>query len=289
MVRRTPPRPVAVEEYLPELGSLRREAVRLHPRPGSPSCHESSVGGPLLWPVEEPWPVCDGEPERGVHEPGTPFVPVVQVRREDAPGIPFPPGCDLLQVLWCPFEHGEWCCPLPLVRWRDSAAVTAVREAPPPPADALEDHVPHPCVVHPERVTEYPSWDIPKNLRDVLRDRMEAMERSSGFLFHYHLADAPGIKLGGYPGWTQDPVWPDCPDCGRRMDHLLTVASREYDGESIRTWLPVEDRREVDGRQRASEEASTGAGMMLGDVGGVYIFECRTCPARPTSHWFDCS
>ncbi len=77
------------------------------------------------------------------------------------------------------------------------------------------------------------------------------------------------------------------------MEHLLTVASWEYGGDSWRTWLPAEDRAVVDGeeaprpgRGRPVREA---AGLMLGDAGGVYVFECRSCPGRPVGHWFDCS
>ena len=133
MTRRTPARPVAVEELFPELRPYRREAVRLHPRKGAPSCRDSSVGGPLLWPAEEQWPVCaDAECPGGA---GTPLVPIVQVHQAHAPGIPYPPGRDLLQVLWCPFDHGDDYCPLPQVHWR-SAAVDAVLPTPPPPPDA---------------------------------------------------------------------------------------------------------------------------------------------------------
>lgn len=49
LVRTTPPRPVEVTELFPELAPLARPAIRLHPRPGSPSVKDSSVGGPLLW------------------------------------------------------------------------------------------------------------------------------------------------------------------------------------------------------------------------------------------------
>ncbi|WP_206664047.1 hypothetical protein [Thermomonospora catenispora] len=28
-------------------------ATRLHPRPGTPTVHDGSVGGPLLWPADE--------------------------------------------------------------------------------------------------------------------------------------------------------------------------------------------------------------------------------------------
>lgn len=58
-VRTTPPRPVEVSAVFPELASWARPAIRLHPRPGSPSVRESSVGGPLLWPAVEPWPHCE--------------------------------------------------------------------------------------------------------------------------------------------------------------------------------------------------------------------------------------
>lgn len=219
------------------------------------------------------------------------LVPVVQLRRADAPSAPFPPGRDLLQVLWCPFDHiDDDYCPLPQVHWRDSSSVTDLATTPAAPAGAPDDYVPNPCVVHPEQVTDYPSWDMPPDLDAALADRFAQLERDTGWKYQYHLAEAPGIKLGGYPGWTQDPVWPDCPSCGRRMQHLLTVASIETDAESWRTWGPIEDRKSVDGQESYPDRSvSEAAGLMLGDVGGVYIFECQSCPDRPYSHRFDCS
>ncbi|MFI0790026.1 DUF1963 domain-containing protein [Streptomyces lydicus] len=289
MTRRTPARPVNVEELFPELIPFRREAVRLHPRAGSPSCHDSSVGGPLLWPAAEPWPVCAEEhydPDTASElQAAVPMVPVVQVHQADAPGIPFPEGTDLLQVLWCPYAHGEYCYPLPQVHWRDSRGIGDILSTPAPVEGLPEDWYPNPCVVHPEQVTEYPSNDLSWDLRDALRQRFDELHATTGLHYWYHLADAPGIKLGGYPGWTQEPCWPDCEACGGRMEHLLTVASWEFDGESWRTWLPVEDRTD----SGWTEAADNPAGLCLGDVGGVYIFECRACPDRPIGHWFDCS
>jgi hypothetical protein len=58
MVRTTPPPPLDIAEVFPELGPLARLAVRLHPRAGTPGRDDSSLGGPLLWPAAEPWPVC---------------------------------------------------------------------------------------------------------------------------------------------------------------------------------------------------------------------------------------
>ncbi|XKK39101.1 DUF1963 domain-containing protein [Nocardiopsis sp. ARC36] len=297
VTRRTPPRPVDVEALFPELRPLRREAVRLHPRAGRPSFRDSSVGGPLLWPADEPWPVCDAEHyERNSDTPyegEVCLVPVVQVHRTDAPGLPFPPGCDLLQVLWCPYDHGSPRCPLPQVHWRSTGSVKEVRETPAPHAEASEYYVPDPCAVHPEQVVEYPGLDLPKDLFDMLGARLDRLERETGWHYQYHLAEAPGIKLGGYPGWTQEPVWPECGWCERRMDHLLTVSSWEYDGATWCTWLPVEDRESVGAGEPWSSEraraAQNPAGLMLGDAGGVYVFECRSCPERPVAHWFDCS
>ncbi|MER5631349.1 hypothetical protein [Streptomyces nitrosporeus] len=58
MTRTTPPRPLDVEAAFPALAAHRRTATRLHPRRGSPTMQESSVAGPLLWPADDPWPVC---------------------------------------------------------------------------------------------------------------------------------------------------------------------------------------------------------------------------------------
>ncbi|MFD7642685.1 hypothetical protein ACFV4P_18715 [Kitasatospora sp. NPDC059795] len=60
MARTTPPRRADIAAVFPELAPLGRQAVRLHPRLGAPTVRDSSVGGPLLWPAGEPWPVCEG-------------------------------------------------------------------------------------------------------------------------------------------------------------------------------------------------------------------------------------
>ncbi|MEJ8640403.1 DUF1963 domain-containing protein [Streptomyces sp. MS1.HAVA.3] len=272
MTRHTPPRPLDVEQLFPEVAPLRRQTVRLHPRAGSPSYRDSSVGGPPAWPEGEPWPVC---PEHR----GSPMVPVVQLYAADALGlVPFPAGCDLLQVLWCPRDHdGLWV--LPEVHWRAAAAVGNVREAPPAPVEVRFGRVPKPCVVHPELVTEYPSWDLPDGLWDALEPRIAQVEAETGWDYQYHLSTAPGTKLGGYPGWSQDPEWPDCSGCRTPMHHLLSVQSAEADAASRLTWTPLEDRA----------VPYDDADLMLGDVGGVYLFECRTCPGRPYKDRFDCS
>src|SRR5262245_40812923 len=110
MTRTTPSRPVDVEALFPEVAAYRREATRLHPRQGEPGIRDSSVGGPLLWPAHEPWPHClDAHPKIGFDPQPlgpVPLVPVLQLYAADVPDLPFPPGTDLLQLLWCPYDHG---------------------------------------------------------------------------------------------------------------------------------------------------------------------------------------
>ena len=299
MTRTTPPRPVDLGTLFPELTPFRRTAIRLHPRPGLPRAEESSVGGPLFWPTDEPWPICASASHHNWSEPGTdaaiPLVSVVQIYQRDAHELALAEGSDLLQVLWCPYIVLGCNSPTPRVYWRSAQSVDEIQGCPPPQVAARSTGkaTPKPCVVHPEPVTEYPSWDLPDDLRDLLRGRFKDLDAETGWRYNSHLADAPGIKLGGYPSWTQEPYWPDCQTCGQTMQHLLTVSSWEYDGESWRTWLPVEDRGGATGREssvpREGHAVREAAGIMIGDAGGVYIFQCPTCPDRPVHHHWDCS
>lgn len=302
MVRTTPPRPVDVAALFPELVPYARTAIRLHPRPGNPGPQDSSVGGPLLWPADEAWPTCPGS-EHGAYSPDdgshsttaetVPLVSIVQIHRRDVPQLAFPDGTDLLQVLWCPFLIDECPSPTPRVYWRNTESIgSLLEEVPAQVSIAPQERIPNACVVHPESVVEYPSGDMPRDMRQALRQRMKAMEAETGWLYDHHLADAPGIKLGGYPSWKQEPYWPACETCGARMDHLLTVDSWESDGSS-RTWVPLEDGGGADDSQGSGlferHAINEPAGIMIGDAGGVYIFQCPTCPNRPVGYHGDCS
>ncbi|MER5687545.1 DUF1963 domain-containing protein [Streptomyces sp. NPDC002205] len=295
MARTTPPRPLDVEALFPEVIVHRRDAVRLHPRVGNPSARESSLGGPLLWPRAQPWPRCDDDhPRTALSPPGVesiPLVPVLQLFAADVPELPFPTGMDLLQVLWCPFDHEYGYVPRPEVFWRDSSLIDVEAVAPPRPTGTHNDYLPNPCVLHPERVTDYPNWDLPEGVADALEDRFEQLEEETGWSYWSHLSVSDGIKVGGYPTWTQDPFWPTCPTCNQRMDHLLTINSSEFDGESWRTWLPIEDTPATGTIWDLPYEERTRIqrppGLMLGDMGGIYLFECLRCPDRPFAYHSD--
>ncbi len=301
MSRTTPPRPLDVTALFPEVAPLARSAVRLHPRAGAPTVADSSIGGPLLWPAEEPWPTCldhvggrlrgiapddvrlrrrtlaeawnrpraegaelltpqervvvdRGSAEVRIAQAGpVPLIPVAQLYAADVPSLPRPPGTDLLQVLWCPFDHEDYV-PAARLRWRASAEVTdPLRATPQPELIGTGDYLPEPCLLHPETVTEYPA---PHELPEDLAERIELWEESqysdendeddeagdSGTVdYQYDLSVAPGCKLGGHAPWSfSDPFPMACPECGADVRPLLTLDGAEWDGGSG-SWRPVED------------------------------------------------
>jgi len=252
----------------------------------------------MLWPAGESWPMCDG-PKGGDHfdscpgEAAAPLVPVLQLFAADVPELPFPDGTDLLQVLWCPFDHEPWGSPKPRLWWRRSADVTTVASTPPPDAESAPRHVPAACVLDPERVVEYPVQELPRAVRDEIGDEIERIEEETGWSYDDDLSVASGTKVGGYPGWTQDGVWPEC-DCGAVMHHVVTVASWEFSTGNEKRWIPLEDRvamaewRWDAPADHPAHRVKNPTGLMLGDVGGIYLFVCTVCPDRPSDYVFDC-
>lgn len=295
----TPPRPFDVTAVFPQLAPLARTATRLHPRPGSPSPQDSSIGGPLLWPADEPWPHCDGphvvdgmnealspadvrlerqiraasrgrgltpqerealeriRPPRkfplrvaiAPYEGSIAMLPVAQLYLRDVPDLHTPEGADLLQVLWCPFDHP--IMPKTALFWRSAATVTDILTTPPePPAMQFDGYLPEPCLLNPEQVTEYPDHlELSKELQEQLGNwsvwQAADTEVDSGYasypqeFYDSELAGAPGWKVGGWPRWgATDPAPRLCPACGSDMDALLTIATFEGDDDS--SWLPNE-------------------------------------------------
>ncbi|WP_216894179.1 hypothetical protein [Nocardia alni] len=253
MTRTTPPRPVDFVTVFPELAPLARTAIRLHPRPGRPSMHDSSVGGPLLWPATEPWPYCHTDDHHVAMSPESDgpiaMVPVAQLYVRDVPGLPLPEGSDLLQVLWCPFEHDNDGLPKTVLFWRSAATVTDVLVEPPQPADFAPDLAPEPCLINPEQVIEYPrSAELERELGS--RVAQWTMPQIPGVEFDVEEVDvpydflctAPGWKIGGFVRWgMQDPYPNPCPTCGTPTEPLLTIASEEWDSFDKDYWVPFED------------------------------------------------
>jgi hypothetical protein len=177
------------------------------------------------------------------------MLPVAQLYLRDVPDLHAPEGADLLQVLWCPFDHP--IMPRTALFWRSASTVTGILTAPPePPAMQFDDYLPEPCLLNPEQVTEYPDHlELSKELREQIRTWSEWRTAATDMddyaspeeFYDRELAGAPGWKVGGWPRWTAtDPTPRPCPSCGSGMDALLTIATYEDDGHS--SWFPNEVR-----------------------------------------------
>ncbi|MFF1331206.1 hypothetical protein ACFVYM_22265 [Streptomyces sp. NPDC058298] len=333
MTHTTPPRPMDIEAEFPELSGYRKVCTRLHPRAGTAGRQESSVGGPFLWPQDEPWPTCraphprnrgrrvedvhawrrvlaeawrrdpdvgPSQEERDIlsaleqvhHVPGlsdtapVPLLPVAQLFVRDIPGLVAPPGCDLLQVLWCPFDsHGPQSGPGVLVQWRSSSGIGAALAEPPLP-EVIGDagYVPEPCLLDPEQVVEHEYQEL---LSETLQEQLEAWEaeaeeaaedsyddESEFVTYHHDLSIAPGWKIGGYASWNvTGPSEAKC-SCGESMQLLLKIDSREWDSGTL-SWVPLEDRELIN-----ESEANAPTQVTVGRGGSLNIFSCPADPAH---------
>ncbi|WP_090064522.1 hypothetical protein [Lentzea flaviverrucosa] len=182
-----------------------RPAVLLNPIEGDPTDADSHIGGPVLWPIDEPWPTCDG----AAHDPASgaePFVGAVQLYRRDFPELPFPDGADLLQVFLCTLHHDLPHAHGPDVRlvWRDSTTVFELIEEEPEPSVQEEAYVPTVNVLEPIRFAERES-------------------KVSG-----------GTKIGGWtPWWQSAPIEFECADCGAAQRQTLSLATHEPSGDDV--------------------------------------------------------
>ncbi|MEX0171533.1 hypothetical protein [Streptomyces sp. LMG1-1-1.1] len=237
------PRPSidAIFAVLPELAPHARDAAVLHPERAEPDCWDSSIGGPLLWPIDEPWPACS-IPDEGsaAGVPATAMVPVAQIFRRDAPGPWWPAGIDLLQILWCPHEHWDPPAqqadgsPVVEVRWRRADDVISHLRTPPSPSRYDEDcYLPQTCAITAEHVIDFP---FREELPAGLRPRLEELVRETGDGGDV-ITRVAGWKLGGWPTWhlTQPTIFP-CGDCGTDMTLLFTVASDDETGVVVGRW-----------------------------------------------------
>ncbi|MFP3988306.1 hypothetical protein U9R90_12505 [Streptomyces sp. E11-3] len=304
MPRTIPEPPFELSALIPEFADLARETTLLYPRSGNPGVEQSSMGGPLLWPADEPWPYCD-QPGHWTCGPGSsawekvtpetvPMVPVIQLFARDVPGLSFPPGKDVVQLVWCALLHEQDPAGvvLPRMYWRNEAETVAaglLGDAPAPDEGEYdEDLIPRPCTVCPTPAVEYPQRDLPEGLLQALLPRLEELEERYGF-WYSEVACALQNKVGGYPAWTQSPDWPHCSQ-GHRMEHLFSITGEVAYGR----WLPLDEHRPGTAQPIWDAPAdpeifdAIGPELEIGDAGGLYVFLCRRCPDLPYAHRSDC-
>jgi hypothetical protein len=249
--------PERLEQLVPAFRGLARPAVRINPRyDPNVSPHASSLGGVFLANDAGSWPRC--------REHNTPLAAILQVLKADVPELGFPPDKDVFQLFWCPFDYAQEIA----VRWLATNDVGAPQPHNPDLRRSIEDSVPIPCRLFPERALEHPdALELSEVLeREIMScEELRRLGEKAGFTSEYAPVDAyqrlfrlsDQTKVGGYVDWIQSPEVPQCA-CGARMEHMLTVSS----GDST---------------------------LCVGDLGSVYFFICRQCEAWPVKAVFQCT
>ncbi|WP_371784850.1 hypothetical protein [Streptosporangium subroseum] len=215
------------------------------------------------------------------------MIGVAQFYARDIPEAPFPKDADLLQVLWCPNEHDLYDIwgPAPHLIWRRTNDLVDVLAEPSMPHHATPDsphhapaatlsreaYLPRPCILHPERVTEYPYLE---ELPEQLQTALDEWDDQTGRHYQSLLSIAPGYKIGGRESWHLTDMYElPCNVCGTETQPLLTIASSEWDGDSQPRWQPLEERHLKWGAPEC-EETHEPTMLTLGRYGALTIFLC---------------
>ncbi|MCX5388822.1 hypothetical protein [Streptomyces sp. NBC_00094] len=223
------------------------------------------------------------------YEGSVAMLPVAQLYARDVPDLQTPEGTDLLQVLWCPFDHP--IMPKTALFWRAAATVADILATPPePPAMQFDDYLPEPCLLNPEQVTEYPDHlELSKELQEQLGNWSLWQVADTGVdnayasypqeFYDSELAGAPGWKVGGWPRWgATDPTPRICPTCNSDMDALLTIATFEGDDSS---WLPHEEPADEPPTGFDQFDPRQPTAVQIGSGYDQQLYVCPTAPEHP--------
>lgn len=210
------------------------------------------------------------------------YAPIVQLRRDEFPELPWPAGKDLFQLLWCPRVH-FWGNNSTLGGQSSGAKIFWRAEASIPNAltvwESSNQHQSlHECVLNPEDILEYPQACYFDSAIDAWLERAyselnptedsEASRRT--WWYSYDIATAPGTKLLGHPQWVQNNETPTC-RCNRPMNLLLTCASQE-DHDS-KAWNIEPWRGSIEPHQ-TFDQFDNPFGFRWGDWSNAYVFYC---------------
>ncbi len=222
------------------------------------------------------------------------MLPVAQLYVRDVPLLRAPGKADVLQVLWCPYDHAPYAKPATALFWRSAADVDDVLALPPDPYEADWDgYVPEPCRLAPEAITEYPhSLDLSPEMRLMVEDWSRWQAAGAGVDSSYascpaefydgNLANAPGWKVGGWPPWGRtDPDPRYCSVCAVQMVPLLTIASLEWD-YGKRGWAPYEDQAAACAESHhAGQDPAQPTKVEVGSADNMQLYACPTSPEHP--------
>jgi uncharacterized protein YwqG len=241
--------------------------LKPHRSANAVSADQSKFGGIPNYVGFEEYPCCDSC--------STPLNFVLQLYKRDFPECYFPGHSDLFQLFRCP----NYDCPgidaersdLKMFHYYFTAGdVTSQHLVKPVHQLADAEAEVYECVLQPQQQDDYPNFDdfaddefyqIQKQFGDKLADTF--MERYSAI---------QRTKLNGYPSFTQGPYYPQC-SCGNTKTFFFQLASEDPEDGASNPPAPNQ---------------WSAHGIMMGDVGNIYYFVCKSCGVDSIESYWDC-
>lgn len=205
----------------------------------------------------------------------TPLNFVLQLYRKDFPDFYFPGNADLFQLFRCPNDD----CPDAFSEQYDHVMHPFFGKADPAGSrrwirpsmtgENLEPAIPD-CRLQPEQVEDFPNYD------DFDGDDFVNIERTYGNdwaeVFMATCASIQRTKFGGYPSFTQSPVYPVC-TCGKTKTFFFQLSSEDPE-DGVESPPPPDQWNPL--------------GIMIGDVGNIYFYVCKRCGVETVESNWDC-
>lgn len=228
---------------------------------------KSKFGGVPSFVGFEIYPCCDGC--------GTPLNFVLQLYKKDFPDFYFPENVDLFQLFRCPnyqcpgaFEGGT---DLKMFHYYFNTE-NSIEKQLSKPTFHLEDaeaEVPD-CYLKPEVIQDMPMYDDYEENDFYQIDDLFGDELSE--LFSEKYITRQNSKFGGYPSFTQSALYPVC-TCDKTKEFFFQLSSEDVE----------------DGIPNPPPAAKWSAhGIMIGDLGNIYYYFCKSCGPESIESSWDC-
>ena len=264
----TPEQFFATDEVKELIARYKRTTTLLKPHTSKTPIgqNESKFGGIPNFSGFDEYPCCDGCK--------TPLNFVVQLYKKDFPGFYFSDNSTLFQLFRCPNND----CPDAYSEKYDHKMfhfyfnVTDNSRILTKPYHSLadgEDEVPD-CYLNAIATDDFPNYD------DFEGDDFVGLEKKFGNefaeLFMDKYAAIQSTKFGGYPSYIQSPQYPTC-TCGNTKEFFFQLSSED-----------VEDGTELP----PPADQWSSHGIMIGDVGNIYYYVCKSCGQKTIETNWDC-
>lgn len=250
------------------IGKYKRATTLLKPHTSKTVIEQikSKFGGIPNWAGFDEYPCCD--------ICKAPLNFVLQLYKKDFPDFYFPDNSILFQLFRCPnndcpdaysemYDHKMFHFYLNTVN--DNKILTK------PIYNLIdaEDEVPD-CYLKPKVADDFPNYDDFDNNDFVDIEKKFGNDLSELFMDNYSAIQ--NTKFGGYPSFTQSPSYPIC-TCGKTKEFFFQLSSEDTE-EGV--------------EQPPAPGKWSAHGIMIGDVGNIYYYVCKSCGENTIESNWDC-